>query len=203
VGAEQSSIEAVAEGGAGSPPEPTQTRPEGFFSVSGLPAMFAAFGSIVFIGTVIAALAGFFEPGPNQGQKPKFNLSADPPLGKALPIPEQDAFGRAMRPSGPGRVMLVAAGSCTECTVKAFAPERFNTAGFSRVILVFESSPSEILSQARKLPEPYRIVCDENLAWHRRLNVVWTPRFYELSNDWRLSLIQRDPDSMPEEYKRE
>jgi hypothetical protein len=201
--AEPHSIGAAAEGRADRPSDRSGSKQDGFFSVSGLPALFAAFGSIAFIGVLAGALAGLFDPVPDQRQNPKFDLSADPPLGKALPIPETDLLGRKMLPERPGRVMLVAAGPCTEYSVKGFAPERFNAAGFSRIVLIFESAPSEIRAQAGKLPDPYRVLCDENLAWHRKLNVQWTPRFYELSNDWRLSLIQRDPDSMPEEYNRE
>lgn len=131
----------------------------------------------------------------------KPDLSHDPKLNSKILLPKLDVLGRDVAPESDGRTMLVEVGGCTECSLKAFRPERFDSTIFARVILVFDNPASELRTKAKRFANVYRLVSDERGELRRQLNAVYTPRFYEIGTRSELKWIQTDPDISPEGYR--
>lgn len=174
----------------------------GFFEFSGFAEMLAAFSAVLFLAMQLGDWFGVFGVMSNDERKPNFDLSSDPKVGTKVSLPSTDVYGRSLLPDREGRVMLIAAGACTDCSLDAFSSARFDHERFARVILVFESPSSQIGERARSLPETYRVVSDKDLELRKKLNVAWHPRFYELSAKLSVMSIQKTPDRVPVEYNR-
>ncbi|MCH8274691.1 MAG: hypothetical protein IH851_07870 [Armatimonadetes bacterium] len=127
-----------------------------------------------------------------------YNREADPNVGDTVPLPETDVFGRPIMADGlSGNVLVVAAGSCTECSLKTLNPEAIQGDRFERVLLIYTDSAEHVRSQLKTLPGRCFAVSDPEGEAMRFLNAVWTPRFYLADPSMRLLEIQTDSTRRP------
>jgi hypothetical protein len=99
----------------------------------------------------------------------------------------------APSPSAARRVLLVAGGACSECSIHNFDPSRVPHGQFSGIVVLIQGEPSEVEALTRKFASATYVADPGGLA-HRALNADWTPRCYVLDAAGRLVWIQGWPD---------
>lgn len=118
-------------------------------------------------------------------------LKYDPPLGSAISIPAEDAFGRRIPPQP---ILLVYAGSCHGCTYRAFAPQKLATD--TNMVFLYNAATADLPSELKSLGKGrYVLAGGSDLA--PRLNPLWAPRFYVLDEHRRLRFLTRSPRELP------
>ncbi len=117
-----------------------------------------------------------------------WDRTKEPRIGFKVQLPEADTFGRSIACEETfASVLLVVAGSCTDCSVTGFRPEALpNADKFSRIVIVFSTLPRDWSKSVASLPKRYRLVSDPHRTIGTGLNASWVPRFYVLDSDFRL-----------------
>lgn len=121
----------------------------------------------------------------------------DPPKGSKIELPLHDALGRTIQSrNGTTRVLVVAAGSCSECTLNSLKPLALERRGFDLIVLIAALEPNDLPDVLTKLPACFRVVTDPHRSLATALNAAWTPRFYLADSKFRLLECQW-PGTMP------
>ncbi|MCH8273596.1 MAG: hypothetical protein IH851_02260 [Armatimonadetes bacterium] len=127
-----------------------------------------------------------------------YDASLDPVKGSAIQLPVRDVYGRRVHEERlDGRMLIVAAGYCSDCSLKTLKPWLIASDEFARVVLVYQDSPGAISDKMRDLPENFRVVADPTGQYLRTLNPAWTPRFFLVESGGRLIDLQTDQDTIP------
>jgi hypothetical protein len=119
-----------------------------------------------------------------------FDASLDPPLGTRI-----EGFLGNTRGKKPR--LLVVAGTCSSCSLRAFDPRTLKTDDYAEVGLVYFASADEIDPAIKRLVHSFRIISDPKAELAQKLNVGWWPRFYLFSSSGGLMDLQRSPTTMP------
>lgn len=123
-----------------------------------------------------------------------YDLSSDPKPGTRLRLQEMDIHSRKVDVSG--RTLLVAAGSCTSCSLRSLRLDALDVSKFERAVIVFRSTAQELREKFEKpIPGVY-IVDDPSGKLSNILNDLWTPRAYTLVGG-ALKDVSLDPDALP------
>ncbi len=124
----------------------------------------------------------------------EYYQSREPGIGTVAPLPPEDIDGQPIsrEDSTAEDVLLIIAGSCSECAKNKFDPARLDLSSFSQVIVVFTSSVEQIRAAKLELPEHVRVVSDVRGELAMRLNAYYQPRFYLLDRGLRLRKLQGD-----------
>lgn len=119
----------------------------------------------------------------------RFDALLDPKLGSVISLPERDVWGKKLLQT-KGRHLLVAAGTCSSCSLDAFNASLVDKTAYASVILIYQSHPDDIKS-VRHLGSP-SVVSDRDGKLGMKLNAFWSPRFYVIDESRRLLDFQRD-----------
>lgn len=119
-----------------------------------------------------------------------------PKLGTRLDLPKRDVSGRAI-PSSKGKTLVVAGGSCSGCSLSAFAPSMVAEGMFGRVIIIYRTAPSNIPGSLTKLKPPFYVVSDVTERYLQQLETVFEPRFYLVDMNNRIVFAGQNPQDLP------
>ena len=128
----------------------------------------------------LTALPAYVEP------SFQFHPENDPHVGDRIP---QFALKAAERTTKP--ILVVIGGSCSECSLHSFDPSVIDTRPFSKVRLVYQTTPDLLPERLKSISKPFDVITDVSGALTAQLNGAWYPRFYEFSPDGRLLDYQR------------
>ncbi len=123
------------------------------------------------------------------------NPANDPPLGAVIYLPVRDLYGKRLdlgREKKRGTIpsLLVYAGTCSECSLRAFNPMSIEADSYYRTIVLYDSGAADIPGYFRRLPHNFLIISDPSGKYSQMLNPAWSPRFYLLDSDNCLQGIQ-------------
>lgn len=123
-----------------------------------------------------------------------FYSNREPRLGMLVELPLEDIEGRPIvrENSTIEDVLLVIAGSCSECSKKKFDPDKLDLDNFSQVIFIFTSGVDQIRKVRIDFPRHARVVSDPRGQLSLKLNAYYQPRFYLLDRGLRLRKLQGD-----------
>lgn len=124
----------------------------------------------------------------------EYYRSREPEIGTIVSLPPEDINGQPIsrEDSETEDVLLIIAGSCSECAKNKFDPARLDLSSFSQVILVFTSSVEQIRAAQLELPGHARVLADTRGELAMHLNAHYQPRFYLLDRGLRLRKLQGD-----------
>jgi len=119
-----------------------------------------------------------------QGAPPEPDRTNEPAVGTPI---DSDAFGDSS--SG---YLVIALGECSGCSAKRTDFRAIHDLGWEAVVFVVEGSPEDIASHAELAvaKEVGVVIADTDAHLSKLLNVLWTPRWYILSNERRLVAMQ-------------
>lgn len=126
-----------------------------------------------------------FEHDPTRDPKPGLSIAK-------LTLPHKDVLGREI-PTEQKRDFVIAAGSCTGCSLDAIKFELLPTAEFTRVFVVYQSDDKSILENIgkRAIPDNVYVIADLDDRKRDTLNATWIGRWY-VFEDGTLRLMQSD-----------
>lgn len=123
----------------------------------------------------------------------------DPLLGELLPatalsaMPGRQPVKARHEPSGPRNTLVVAAGSCSGCSLSKFDPRKLPLDTFAQVVVFYESKASDLAKIGPASPDLF-LVADPDGRVHQSLNASWRPRLFVIDRSSRLLWMQSWPD---------
>jgi hypothetical protein len=121
-----------------------------------------------------------------------YDLSDDPALGTGVKLPENDSFGRRIDGS-EGSVLLIVSATCTGCQSKSIKDSPLLREVDFPIVIIYPDTVAVLRKQfAEKLADNFFVVSDPEEQYSKRLNSIWSPRMYLLS-DGQLARVQKEP----------
>lgn len=112
--------------------------------------------------------------------------------GVGVQLPRPPAMPATLRFSAQGKVLVVAMGDCTSCSLTHYTPGDERKNSYDAVLLLTSSAPSEFKKHFPNLKPPYFLLYDKDSRIHQTLHAEFTPRFYEADDSLRIKRAQSD-----------
>lgn len=88
-------------------------------------------------------------------------------------------------------ILVVYAGTCTECSLKTLKPTDIVAQRYKHVVFIYQGKAPE---KSLQFPAKFSVFYDVNSHYAQLLNVSWYPRFFVLDSTGKLMRAQKPND---------